>query len=73
MTDVGKMIYDEGMEKGIGKGKAELLISQLIKKFKNVPEDYKKKVMELPEDTIEIIGTDIFDMKSVDELKRYFN
>ena len=93
MTDVGKMIYDEGMEdgierglqkgmekgmekglqKGIGKGKAELLISQLIKKFKNVPEDYKKKLMELPEDTIEVIGTDIFDMKSVDELRKYFN
>ena len=77
MTDVGKMIYEEGMEegieKGIEKGKVDLLIRQLIKKFKIVPEDYKKQLMKLPQETIEIIGTEIFDMKSVEELKKYFN
>lgn len=73
MTDVGKMIYAEGMEKGIGKGKSEFLISLLIKKFKNVPAEYKKKVRELPEDTIEVIGTEIFDMESLDELLKYFD
>jgi len=73
MTDVGKMIYEEGMEEGIEKGKVDLLIRQLIKKFKIVPEDYKKQLMTLPQETIEIIGTEIFDMKSVEELKKYFN
>jgi hypothetical protein len=29
--------------------------------------------MNLPKETIEIIGTEIFDMESIDELKRYFN
>lgn len=71
MTDVGRMIYEEGIEKGIEKGK-EMLIKQLIKKFKIVPDEYKKKIMDLPQDVIEVIGTEIFDMNSIDELKKYF-
>jgi len=76
MTDVGRMIYEDGMEegieKGIEKGKADLLIKLLIKKFKIVPDEYKKKIMTLSQDTIEVIGTEIFDMNSIDELKKYF-
>lgn len=68
MTDVGNMIYDEGIEKG----KAELLIKMLIKKFKIVPEEYKNKIMALSEAEIEAIGTEIFDINSIDELKKYF-
>ena len=71
MTEVGRMIYEEGIEKGIEKAK-EMLIKQLIKKFKIVPEEYKKKIMELPQDVIEVIGTEIFDINSIDELKKYF-
>ncbi len=77
MTDVGKMIYEEGMEEGREEGREEgkidLLIILLIKKFKIVPEEYKKQLKTLPKETIEIIGTEIFDMESIEELKRYFN
>lgn len=75
MTDVGRMIYEEGLEKGIEKGiekGKEMLIKQLIKKFKIVPEEYKKKIMALPQDVIEVIGTEIFEMNSINELKKYF-
>lgn len=80
MTDVGRMIYEEGIEKGreegiekgMEKGKADLLIKQLIKKFKIVPDEYKKKLMTLSQDTIEVIGTEIFDIESIEELKKYF-
>lgn len=68
MTDVGRMIYEEGREEG----KSELLIKQLIKKFKIVPEEYKKKLITLSQDTIEVIGTEIFDMESIEDLKKYF-
>ena len=79
MTEVGKMIYNEGMEeglekglaKGIGKGKCEILIKQLIKKFKVLPEGLREKIMELPTDTLEIIATEIFDMESIEDLKKY--
>lgn len=79
LTEVGKMIYDEGleegiekgMEKGIGKGKSELLIKQLIKKFKVLPEGLREKIMNLPSDTLEIIATEIFDMESIEDLKKY--
>lgn len=76
MTDVGRMIYEEGVEKGLEQGadkSKEMLIKQLIKKFKVVPEEYKKKIMILPQDVIEIIATEIFDMKSIEEINKYFN
>ncbi|MEG0306457.1 MAG: DUF4351 domain-containing protein [Clostridium sp.] len=92
MTEVGKMIYDEGIEKGIetgikkgrlegieegiikgaGKGKSDLLIKQLIKKFKVLPNEYREKIEELSSEAIEVIGTEIFDMESIEELKKYF-
>lgn len=72
MTEVGRMIYEEGIEKGIEKGTAEILIKQLIKKFKIVPEEYKEKIKTLPQDVLEIIVTEIFDINSIDELKKYF-
>ena len=76
MTDVGRMIYEEGreegLEKGIEKGKTDLLIRRLIKKFKIVSDEYKKKLTTLSQDTIEVIGTEIFDMETIEDLKKYF-
>jgi len=57
---------------GKGHGKSELVINQLIMKFKVVPDDYKKKLMALPEKTIDEIGIQIFEMESIEELKKYF-
>lgn len=53
-------------------GKADLLIKQLIKKFKILPTEYRKKLEDMPEEVIEIIGVEIFDMESIEELKKYF-
>ena len=63
---------EEGIEQGIEIGKADLLIKQLNKKFENLPELYVEKIKELQEDKLEEIGMDIFDMNSVDDLKKYF-
>ena len=67
MTEIGKMIYEDGK----AEGKAELLIKQLVKKFKKIPEEYKVKIRELSEETIEIIGTDIFELNDLEELEKY--
>ena len=76
MTELGKSLIQEGMEKGIKEGreegKSELLIKMLIKKFKKLPDEYKKKIKSLPEETLEIIATDIFEMNSIEELEQYF-
>ena len=53
-------------------GKADLLIIQLIKKFKILPTEYRKKLEDMSEEAIEIIGVEIFDMESIEELKKYF-
>ncbi|RXI40124.1 hypothetical protein DP129_05255 [Clostridium tetani] len=52
MTELGKSLIQEGMEKeikeGREEGKAELLIKMLMKKFKKIPNEYKKKIKSLP-------------------------
>jgi len=70
--EVEKRGIEKGIEKGINKGKAELLIKQLLKKFKNLPAEYENKIMNLPINTIDRIGMDIFDIDSVEELEEYF-
>jgi hypothetical protein len=80
MTDLGKSLIQEGIEKGRAEGreegreegKAELLIKLLIKKFKKVPNEYKEKIKTLPEETLDIIAIDIFEISSIEELKQYF-
>ncbi len=68
-----KTLYDPEVEKrGIEKGKAELLIKLLLKKFKNLPAEYEDKIMNLPINAIDRIGMDIFDIDSVEEFEEYF-
>lgn len=64
--------FNEGIEKGKEEGKTELLIKMLMKKFKKIPNEYKEKIKTLPEETIELIATDIFELNSIEELERYF-
>jgi len=61
----------EGLDEGITKGKAELLIAQLIKKFNGLSDYYVEKIKCLPEKVIEQIATDIFDLERVEDLKKY--
>ena len=84
MTELGRMLIEDGIEKGrkegiekgieqgMEKGKADLLIKMLVKKFKNVPNEYREKIKMLPQDTIEVIGMDIFEMNSINDLEKYF-
>ncbi len=44
----------------------------LMRKFKKVPNEYKEKIKSLPEETIELIATDIFELNSIEELEQYF-
>ena len=64
-----KTLYDPVVEK---RAIADLIIKQLIKKFQAIPEKYKSKIITLPEETLETIAMDIFDMNSVEDLKKYF-
>ena len=76
MTEIGRMIRDEGKEEGKAEGKkegkTELVIKLLIKKFKKVPDKYIDQIKGLSDDTLEVIATDIFDIDKVEELERYF-
>ena len=77
MTELGRMLIEDGIEKGIEKGRAEgkteTLIKLLIKKFGFLSEEYKSKISNLSKDTIDIILMEIFDIKSINELDKYFS
>lgn len=76
VTEIGRMIRDEalleGTLKGKAEGKSEILIKLLTKKFNKVPEEYRKEIKKLPEDTIDLIATQIFDFQSIDDIKKFF-
>lgn len=76
MTELGKGLIEEGIEKGIErgieKGKSELLIKLLMKKFKKLPQEYKEKIKTLPEETLDLIGIEIFDLDNINDLEKYF-
>ena len=72
MTEIGKMIREEGKAEGKAEGKTEMLIKLIIKKLKDMPNEYKENIKKLPEETIDVIAADIFDLKSLQELEKYF-
>lgn len=61
----------EGKAEGMAEGKAELLIKQLTKKFKILSYELRDKITNLPVETLELIAIEIFDIESLDDLKRY--
>lgn len=63
---------EQGLTQGKNLGKAELLIKQLRKKFKSFPKDYEDKIITLPENILEIIAEEIFDIDNVEDLEKYF-
>ena len=62
----------EKIEEGIEIGKLETLIKLLTKKFKEIPECYMEEIKSLSEDKLDEIILDIFDMNSIEDLKKYF-
>lgn len=73
MIAMTKTLIDPEVEKkGIEKGKSELLIKQLFKKFKHLPDGYEEKIKKLSPMTLDEIATDIFDLEKAEDLERYF-
>lgn len=76
MTELGKSLIQEGIEKGRAQGKeegkAELVFKLLMKKIKKLPDGYKEKIKSLSEDNLDTIAGDIFEINSIEELERYF-
>jgi predicted transposase YdaD len=84
VTEIGKMIREEGIREGIRegkeegvkeglkKGKVDTLIKLLTKKFGRVSKDYESEIRNLSEDSIDIITIDIFEINDIKEIEKYF-
>lgn len=58
-------------KKGRKEGRLEILLIQLNKKFKGLPDGYIKKINKASSEVIGQIGEDIFDIESVEDLDKY--
>ncbi|MBK1809490.1 DUF4351 domain-containing protein [Clostridium sp. YIM B02505] len=72
VTEIGKMIRDDGKSEGKAEGKTEILIKLLNKKFKKLSQEYEERIKNLPSENIELIANDIFDLEKVEDLEKYF-
>ena len=69
-------IEEKGIQKGMEQGTKksnELLIKQITKRFGNIPEELKSKIMSLPIDKVNEIGEAIFDFKSLEDIKKFLD
>ena len=64
---------NEGRAEGRAEGKEELLIKQLNKKIGKLSEETIKKLKSLDSNVLDKIAIDIFDIDSIEDLKKYFN
>lgn len=64
---------NKGLKEGIEKGKVEIVIKLLSKKFNNIPDYYKEKLLQLDESVIDTIALEIFDMDSIEDLNKYIS
>ena len=69
------MILEEGIEKGIEKGKKEFAIDMvtrlLRKKFKKLPSEYLEKIKSQDVLTLETIAENIFEIEKLEDLDQY--
>ena len=63
----------EKIEEGREEGKAEILTKLLVKKFNVKAKDYSDKIKKLSDESIDKIITNIFEMKKIEELEKYFS
>ncbi|MBZ9623206.1 Rpn family recombination-promoting nuclease/putative transposase [Clostridium sp. FP2] len=61
----------EGKKEGMKEGKSELLIKQLIKRFNGLSDFYIENIKKLPEESIELIATNIFDLEKIEDIKKF--
>lgn len=71
MNEIGEMIRAEAIKEGEAKGKTDMLIRMLIKKFKKLPDQYFIEIRKLSVEAIEVIAIDIFEIEKVEDLESY--
>jgi len=62
---------DEGIKQGARDALAKSTIKLLRKKFKDIPENIIESILKLSLEKIEKINEDLFDIESIEELKKY--
>jgi len=77
MTEVGRMLLEEGIEEGMKKGreegKTEILVAQLTAKFKSITKEDIESIKKLPTEKLSNIAIKIFDIDSLEELRTYLD
>ncbi|MBX4264446.1 Rpn family recombination-promoting nuclease/putative transposase [Clostridium estertheticum] len=70
-SNIFDKLKSDGIKEGKKEGKTELLITQLKKRFNGLSDYYRDKIRSLPENVIDQIATDIFDLEKIEDIKKY--
>ncbi|MBX4262612.1 DUF4351 domain-containing protein [Clostridium estertheticum] len=70
-SNIFDKLKSDGIKEGKKEGKTELLITQLKKRFNGLSDYYTDKIRSLPENVIDQIATDIFDLETIEDIKKY--
>ena len=62
----------KGRAEGKVEGQADLLIRQLKKKFDNVPPEIETRVRNLPPEKLQQLAEAMFDLKTIEDVKNFF-
>ena len=65
-------LYEEGVEAGIEQGQCALLVELLNKKLGQISDKYLAKLEALENRIILDIALNIFDIKTINDLNKYF-
>lgn len=71
MTELGKMLIEDGIKKGREEGEIILLLKLIKQKFQNIPVEYIEKIRKLDYHKIDQIASHIFEIKTINELENY--
>ena len=73
ITEAERILREEEIEKGRQVGRAEILVTQLTIKFKNITNEDIQAIKKLSTEKLHNIGIKIFKIASLEELRTYFN
>ena len=71
MQTIADMLRQEGMEKGMERGREELLWKLISKKFPKVSQKYFERLKSLTIEKLDALGLELIDMKNEEELKKH--
>ncbi len=72
MTVMNRLV-EEGIEQGIDRGKREMVLRILKRRFRNLSSTFENQINQLSLENLETLGDDLLDFQSEEDLENWLN